>query len=472
MIARIFLTISLGAAVTSAKAQSDYTITEIPPPEGVVLEVGGMDWMPDGSLMMCTRRGEVWNYVHETGKWTLFASGLHEPLGLLAGDKPGEIYVMQRPELSRITDTDGDGVAEKFELFGNGWGYTGNYHEYAFGLVRDDEGSFYGALGLGFFPLHEPFKPRWCSHGNVPWRGWLFKITKEGEYVPLNPGCREPNGLGLSPDGEIFVTDNQGSYVAAGVLNHAQPGDFLGHPDGLLFDKRHPDAATYDLEKLNSLRKRPALHLPYREMGMSCTQPLWDTAEGNFGPFAGDVLIGDVNTPMINRGTLEIVDGQYQGAAYHFINDKALGGGSNRLLFDEKGRLWVGQTARGWATGEGLKLIEWNKTVAMNYREISLTKTGFQITWTQPVNPATIANLKFSSWVYQYTGDYSAKREQRLDHKILSAKMGEDDRTVVFEVEGLEPDRIVQVEDAGVQSSAGEKVRFGKAFYTLNRLRK
>ena len=226
------------------------------------------------------------------------------------------------------------------------------------------------------------------------------------------------------------------------------------------------------MEKLNSLRKRPALYLPYREMGMSCTQPLWDTTEGKFGPFAGDVLIGDVNTPMINRGTLEKVDGQYQGAIYHLINDKILGGGSNRLLFDEKGRLWVGQTARGWATGQGLKLVEWNKTTAMNYDEISLTKDGFKITWTQPVDPDTIQKLKLSSWVFQYTGDYSAKREKPLEHKILSAKMGADNKTIEVVVEGLEADRVVQVEDAGVLSTSGEAVQFGKAFYTLNRLRK
>ncbi len=66
----------------------------------------------------------------------------------------------------------------------------------------------------------------------------LFKITADGKYVPLNPGCREPNSVGISPDGDVFVTDNQGSYVPSGVLNHAEPGAFLGHPDGLMFDKR------------------------------------------------------------------------------------------------------------------------------------------------------------------------------------------------------------------------------------------
>jgi hypothetical protein len=472
MSARILISLSFFLAALPLASAQDYRIREIPAPEGVVLEVGGMDWMPDGSLMMCTRRGEVWNYHPETEAWTRFASGLHEPLGLLSGDKPGEIYVLQRPELSRITDTDGDGVAEKFEIFGQGWGYTGNYHEYAFGLVRDEEGSFYGALGLGFFPGFAPFEPKWCSHGDVPWRGWLFKITKDGEYIPLNPGCREPNSVGRSPDGEIFVTDNQGSYVPSGVLNHAEEGAFLGHPDGLMFDERHPEAASYDIEKLNALRKRPALYLPYREMGASCTAPTWDTTGGKFGPFAGDVLIGDINTPMINRGSLELVDGQYQGAAYHFINDAALGGGSNRLLFDEQGRLWVGQTARGWASGHGLRVIEWSGESALNYEEISLTEDGFQIRWTQAVDPETISRLKISSWVCEYTKNYGSGRLDRRDHAILSASLGEDALTATFVVEGLEADRLVEFQSEGVRTPDGQGLEFPKAWYTLNRLRK
>ena len=111
---------AIATAVSSARA-ADYKITDIPAPDGVVLEVGGMDWMPDGRLMMCTRRGDIWSFQPEKGEWKQFASGLHEPLGLVAGKDDGEIYVLQRAELTRITDTDKDGIAERFESFGKGW---------------------------------------------------------------------------------------------------------------------------------------------------------------------------------------------------------------------------------------------------------------------------------------------------------------------------------------------------------------
>ena len=464
---------AIAAAVSSVRAADpDYKITNIPAPDGVVLEVGGMDWMPDGRLMMCTRRGEIWSFQPEKSEWKQFASGLHEPLGLVTGKDNSEIYVLQRAELTRITDTDMNGIAERFERFGKGWGYTGNYHEYAFGLVRDKEGSFYGALGLGFFPKGEPFKPTWCSHGNVPWRGWLFKITADGKYVPLNPGCREPNSVGISPDGDVFVTDNQGSYVPSGVLNHAEPGAFLGHPDGLMFDKRHPDAASYDIEKLNSLRKRPALYLPYREMGMSCTAPRWDTTGGKFGPFAGHVLIGDVNTPKINRATLEKVDGQFQGAAYPFIQAGELGGGSNRMAFHPKtGALYVGQTARGWASGHGLKIIEWTGKTAMGLQEVSLTKGGFKITFTQPAAEVKAESFRIDSWVPEYTGNYGSKRLDRKKHQASGVKLSADGLVAEFAVEGMAGDRLFQIEVRDVVSKSGGAMQNGKAYYTLNRLR-
>src|SRR6266446_1430171 len=37
-----------------------YRIVTLPIPTDVVLEVGGLGFRPDGKLLACTRRGEVW----------------------------------------------------------------------------------------------------------------------------------------------------------------------------------------------------------------------------------------------------------------------------------------------------------------------------------------------------------------------------------------------------------------------------
>src|SRR5690606_11569224 len=104
-----------------------------------------MDFMPDGRLVAAFHAGEVYVYDPDTRAWALFADGLHEPLGVLAeGD--GRILVMQKPELTRISDTDGDGRADLFETVSDEFGFTGNYHEFAFGPVRDAQGNLYISL--------------------------------------------------------------------------------------------------------------------------------------------------------------------------------------------------------------------------------------------------------------------------------------------------------------------------------------
>ncbi|MEK6236277.1 MAG: hypothetical protein N2C14_16345, partial [Planctomycetales bacterium] len=371
-----------------ALAQS-YVSETIKVPAEIRLEVGGMGFWEDGTLVMCTRRGEVWKY--KDGQFRLFTFGLHEPLGLLTGKK-GEIWVIQRGELSHITDTDGDGQADRFDTINQGWGYTGNYHQYAFGLERDKEGNFYGTLGLGFYRGGDRFKGTWLGTADeVKYRGWVIKITPEGKLIPFAPGLRAPNGITMNPEGELFTTDNQGSYITCGWLMHVRQGDFLGHPSGLIDDERFKEPWTFSREKLLGMRKRPAVFLPHGVMGNSTSKPIWDTTGGKFGPFAGQAFVGDVQTGKLSRVALEKIDGEYQGACFPFIF-KQLGGGVNRMVFDKQGTLWVGFTGRGWAAGEGLKKITYAGKVPHEILSMTLIENGFLLKFTKPVDKTEAAN--------------------------------------------------------------------------------
>ena len=116
-------------------------IVDLPQPEGVVLEVGGI--LARGQqLLVSTRRGEVWQIDDAYGdapRYTLYAEGLQEPLGLL--EKDGWVYVAQRGELSRMRDVDGDGRMDELETVSGGWPLSGNYHEYCIGPTVADDGS-------------------------------------------------------------------------------------------------------------------------------------------------------------------------------------------------------------------------------------------------------------------------------------------------------------------------------------------
>src|SRR5690606_20257411 len=98
---------------TSREARPSYVIETIDMPEGLNAEVGGIGFLSDGRLVACFHRGEEMIYDPAAKSWQLFAEGLHDPLGLLVVNDH-EILVMQQPELTRLRDTDGDGVADHY----------------------------------------------------------------------------------------------------------------------------------------------------------------------------------------------------------------------------------------------------------------------------------------------------------------------------------------------------------------------
>src|SRR5438552_524435 len=140
-----------GASINPAEDEY-YKILTFEPPAGEVIEPGAIEIMPDGKVAVGTRRGEIWlvDYAADLdpkkAKFTRFAHGLHEILGLAQRD--GWLYVVHRPDVTRIKDTDGDGKADVFEVVTDNWEINGDYHEYAFGSRFDRNGNMWIALCL------------------------------------------------------------------------------------------------------------------------------------------------------------------------------------------------------------------------------------------------------------------------------------------------------------------------------------
>jgi hypothetical protein len=61
-----------------------------------------------------------------------------------------------------------------------------------------------------------------------------------------------------------------------------------------------------------------AVVFPYRKMGQSITTFRVDPTAGRFGPFAGQLFLGDYSLSLVMRATTEKVDGVWQGACYQF----------------------------------------------------------------------------------------------------------------------------------------------------------
>jgi glucose/arabinose dehydrogenase len=460
-----------------------YRVEKIALPPGLSAEVGGLAFMPDGRLVACFHHGEVYTYDTKKKTWKLFAEGLHDPLGVVA-ESNDSIVVMQRPELTRIRDTNGDGVADSYETICDSFGQSGNYHEFAFGPVLDKDGNFVVALntassGAGLrYEVRGKFNPLSTRPGRmysaVPWRGWVVKITPEGKLIPWAAGFRSPNGLGYDAEGNLFVSDNQGDWLGACPIYKVEKGKFYGHPAALAWKDGETRAPLkIPIEELDAMRQRPTIIFPYNIQSNSPTQPLFDTTKGKFGPFAGQMLIGEMNRPRMLRVMLEAVDGQMQGASVALIDKGGLRAGDNRVAFAPDGSLWVGQTDHGWAGDKGIQHITWTGKVPLDVLKMNLTKTGFEITFTKPVEASSASDpaaYKFRRYYYEYHAEYGSKEFDLKDVPVKSVTLSADRKRVSVELEELIPWRIYEMHLGSIKGDDGKPVVNPVVAYTLNHL--
>ncbi len=166
-----------------------------PSPEGLPLEISGMEFLPDARLAVAIRKGEVWfiDGVYDDPPVNLtyhrFASALHEPLGLLLHQ--GDLYTAQRTELTRMQDLDGDQVADAYSTVAKGWGVTGNYHEYAFGPALDGKGNLWVTLNLGMGLTPEQ-KRQVAWVGNEVDTRWRLATVVRRDAIALWDRCQSP----------------------------------------------------------------------------------------------------------------------------------------------------------------------------------------------------------------------------------------------------------------------------------------
>ncbi|GIW90075.1 MAG: hypothetical protein KatS3mg109_0507 [Pirellulaceae bacterium] len=466
------------AEAADPAAEADYyRIVDVPIPEGVVLEVGGLTLTSTGQLALCTRRGDVYLVDNPLGEpqqmaFHLFAAGLHEPLGITERD--GWLYVTQRGEVSRLRDTDGDGRADQFQTVADGWGLSGDYHEYAFGSPFDRDGNLWVALCLTGSFTSEAFL-----------RGWCVRVTPEGRVVPTCSGLRSPGGIGMNAVGDVFMTDNQGPWNGTCSLKHLRPGSFQGHPAGNRWydavkdtmgprppDPRSGSRMMTEAKRIPALVP-PAVYFPYRRMGQSASGIVCDTTGGKFGPFAEQLFVGDQTNSTVMRVYLEKVHGYYQGACFPFRDGFA--SGNVALYLAPEGKLFVGGTNRGWGSRGpkpfALQRLDWTGRVPFEILKIELMRDGFLLTFTLPVDRSSAEQLdsyRLATHTYIYQADYGSPEVDQTRPVLRAARVLDDPHMVRLYVEGLQEGHVHELFLPGIRSANGQPVLHAEAYYTLN----
>ncbi len=491
------------------KEEDYYKIITIPTPEGVLLEVGGVATMPDGRIAVSTRRGDVWMIENPTAennstpRFTLFASGLHESLGLAYRDNA--LYTAQRGELTKLMDTNGDGKADVYETI-HSWPISGHYHEYSFGPKFASDGNFFVSGNVAFG--NEEW---WRGESRKPWRGWIMKIHTDGTLEPWATGVRSPCGLGIV-DGELFYDDNQGDWVGSGGLWHVTKGAFIGHPAGLKWagepnspvkltteqlyakvnprqekkegqyvkpeniqDEKNP-TFLYEVKKEIPELKLPAVWLPHGVLGISNSEILVDETAGKFGPFAGQVFVGDQGQSKIMRVVMEKVKGEYQGVAFDFRS--GFQSGVLRMNWGHDGSLFAGETNRGWGsagtTNSGLQRLMWTGRTPFEMKTVKSMPDGFEIEFTLPVDRKSaedLASYVGKSYIYKYHPVYGSPTVNEEKLSIKGVKVSEDNKKVRIVIDNLRQYYLHEITSFGVRSQEGNlPLLHQTAHYTLNNI--
>ncbi len=454
----------------AAYSPAGYSIKTIETPKDVRFHITGLDIDKDGSIVCATRIGDVWRFKNNA--WQLIADGLHEPTGLLI-EEDGTLLVAQKPELTRLVDSDKNGIFDEYIRIADGWEFHDNYHEFNFGPVKDLQGNIYGALNLG----HQT--PDAFKYGGMDsaggYRGWAYRVTPTGKFEPWAYGLRSPAGMGVSPKGEIFFSDNQGDWVGTSKIHLLRQNEFYGHPASLIdlpeFNRAKVAAMTAD--DFNKMRELPNVWIPHQEVANSPGNLVWNSTGGKFGPFENQIFVGDQTQSNIFRVLLDKVGDEYQGAVITFMD--GFQSGNIRLAFDKKGSLWVGQTARGWAARGGkpfgLEKVEWDGTQPFELETIKLNSNGFKLVFTQDIAKKTIDTSSFtvSHWHYHYNQKYGSPKVDVTPVQVTHAKSTTDPKALEISLP-LVRNKVYGIRFNGITSKTGKKPSSNTVYYTLNKL--
>ena len=431
-------------------------------PDNFEPKVGGMDFKKDGRMVISTwdAAGSVWmlENVHQDDpskiKVKKIAFGLAEPLGLKIVDDT--IFVMQKQEMTKLVDTNGDDIIDEYHTLCDDWGVSANFHEFGFGLEYKD-GFFYATLATAIQPGGASTNPQIKDRGKV-----IRVERKTGKIEYLASGLRTPNGIGIGYNGEIFVADNQGDWLPSSKIVHVLPGAWYG-------------SRSVDFEGTAKLKEKwPVVWLPQDEIGNSPSTPSYI----DVGPYKGQMIHGEVTHGGVKRVFVEEVKEQLQGCVFRFI--QGLEAGVNRLKWGPDGALYVGGIGNpgNWShAGKkwfGLQRLAYNGTSVFEMLAVRAKANGMELEFTEPLaegegnNPSL---YEVRQWYYKPTIDYGGPKLGEKKLTVKSVTLSKDRKKAFLELDGLTAGHVVYVNITdGMISSKGNSLWSTEAWYTLNEL--
>jgi glucose/arabinose dehydrogenase len=438
------------------------------------LRLSAVDFLSDGRAVIASMSGDIWlvEGVQEnmgTLRWRRFATGLNQPLGLVVVNDV--VYVNGRDQITRLHDLNGDGHADFYENFNNMVMAATNYHAFNLNLEVDSQGRFLWAKSTPW-PAGNPGELT-DTHEITPHHGVLFRLSPDGRDLEvIATGLRNPNGLSLGPNDEIYYSDNEGNWVPTSKVTRIVEGGFHGFvPSAHRMNQVNGWAPT------DEAWVKPIIWTPHAGPGSdnSPSQPRVIANPAWPQELQGHLLLTSYGRGSLSLILMEEVDGQPQGA--HMILPLEFQSGLQHTRFHRDGHLYlVGMT--NWSStahgGERGSLHRVRYTGQPLHLPVALNTRagGLELRFGEPLDRASATNpenYRLSKWTYTWNSSYGARQFHSLDNlgqpgpdpvAVRSITMSEDGRTVFLEIPGLTPGSIPRVPITGdlphqIESSIG-----------------
>ena len=105
---------------------------------------------------------------------------------------------------------------------------------------------------------------------------------------------------------------------------------------------------------------------------------------------------------------------------------------------------------------------------------MSLTKGGFDLTFTKPIDKVAAADVKTWSllhWHMIYHHDYGSPEADKTPAKIAEIKVSEDGRKVSLLLGEMLTGKVYDLTVNGLKGVDGAELKNNNAYYTLNKLK-
>lgn len=418
-------------------------------PYRALIFTSGHDFFSDGRAAVSAIHGDVWlvdglDVDLDAVTWKRFATGLFQPLGVkIVND---QVYVIGRDQITRLHDKNADGEADFYENFSNGYLTSTHGHDFVTCLETDPQGNFYFAHGA---------------------EGVLRVPPSGGNATVVATGLRNPNGLGVGPQGMITAAPQEGEWTPVSNIAVVHDGDHFGYKGPKVTDRR---PLGYD---------PPLCWIP-RLMDNSSGGQVWATGN-RWGPLNGQMLhlsFGQCRAMLV---LMEEVDGQWQGGAVSLPWNFQSGAMRGRM-HPIDGQLWV-TGLKGWTTRAAddgcLQRVRYTGKPVYVPTAVKHYTNGIALTFTAPLDPEIAQDpdsYHGEQWNYLWSqaygsADYKPSAPGIEGHdplEIVSATLQPDGRTVFLEIKDLRPVMQIKID---YQLTAADGHEFRNTYYgTLNRV--